>query len=164
MNKARMILKIDQMICKLYNMILWLYSIETTSLLFLDRQEEFKLRWQFLLWIETVRKVYPSNSTIGVNSDSQGFDVVTSIGPTRKVRKIELYLIPSLIQSHRHSTYKWFDSGGRLIIRSSKSASYILIIKYLHLKGKIFLELYENMLTFLIIMTRNGSLIPNVSL
>jgi hypothetical protein len=51
-----------------------------------------------------------------------------------------------------------------LIVRGSESSADIFVIEDLDLEGEIFLELNEEECTFLMIMTRKGSFIPNVSL
>ena len=55
------------------------------SLLLLDREEEFELGGQLLLAVETVRKVYSSYSTIGVDCHPQGLDVVAAVCPPGEV-------------------------------------------------------------------------------
>ena len=44
-------------------------------------------------------------------SHSQRFYVVASVGAPREIRKVKLDLIPSLIQTHRHSTNERLDSN-----------------------------------------------------
>lgn len=51
-----------------------------------------------------------------MNGDSKGLNVIASIGSSGEIRKIELNLIPTLIESHWHSTDEWFDSSSRLVI------------------------------------------------
>jgi hypothetical protein len=91
------------------------------------------------------------------------------------------YLIPSIIQSHRHRTNKWFYSSRWLVIRCSKSSPNIFIIQHLaykkhhfHFHCKILKkkENYDWMHTwtsklkyffiFLTIITKNGSFMPRV--
>ena len=67
------------------------------SLLLLDREEEFELGGQLLLAVETVRKVYSSYSTIGVDGHPQGLDVVAAVCPPGEVWKVELDLVPALV-------------------------------------------------------------------
>jgi hypothetical protein len=71
-------------------------------------------------------------------------------------------LIPALIQTHRHGADEGFDSSGGLIVGGPESSADILVIKDLYFEGKIFLELNLRCITFLMIMTRKGSLIPRV--
>lgn len=95
---------------------------------------------------------------------SKGLYVVAPIGSPREVREVELNLIPALIQSHGHSADEWLDPGGGLVVAGPESPPDILIVQDLHLESKILFELrYQLILTFLMIMTRKGSLIPSVS-
>jgi len=134
------------------------------SLLLLNRQEELELRWKFLLGVKSVRKVYSTNTTIGMNCHTQSFYIVATVSPTGEIRQIELNLIPSLIQPHWHGADKWFNPCGWLIIGGTETSSNVLIIKNLHLKSEVFFKLDVMMVTFLMIITRKGSLMPNVSL
>ena len=99
-----------------------------------------------------------------MDGHSQCFDVVASIGPSSEIWQVELNLVPPLIQPHRHSADEGLNTGGWLIIAGSKSPSDILVVKNLHLKGKVLLQLHVIASTFLMIMTRKGSLIPKVYL
>ena len=71
-------------------------------------------------------------------------------------------MVPTLIQPHRHCADKWFDAGCRLVVGGSEPSANILIIEDLNFEGEIFFELNGEEGTFLMIMTRKGSLIPNV--
>lgn len=55
------------------------------SLLLLDWEEELELWWEFFLAVEPVREVNPADSTIGVDGDSQSFNVVGAVCPTSEV-------------------------------------------------------------------------------
>ena len=67
-------------------------------------------------------------------------------------------------QSHGHGTYKGFYSCCGLIVAGPEATPYILIIKDLHLKSEVFFQLNEGGVTFLMIMTRKGSLMARVFL
>ena len=69
--------------------------------------------------------------------DAQGLDVIGSVGSSSEVRKVELDLVPTLIEPHRHRTYERFNSGCSLVIRRSKSSPDILVVEHLHLKSEI---------------------------
>ena len=73
----------------IYNTI-WL-----VSLLFLDGKEEFEFWWKLFFTVEPIRKVYSSNSTIRMDLDSQGLNVVGTIGSSCEIGQVELDLIPS---------------------------------------------------------------------
>ncbi len=98
-----------------------------------------------------------------MNRHPQCLDIVASVSPSSKVRKVKLNLVPTLIQPHRHSANKRLYSCCRLVIRSSESSANVLIVKHLHFEGKIFFKLHDWLGTFLMIMTRKGSLMPSVS-
>ena len=132
-------------------------------MLLLDRQEQFELWGQLLLRIETVWEINPSYSAVGVNCDSKSFNIVAAIGPSCEVWQVELNLVPSFIKPHGHSTNKRLYSCCRLVIRCSESPPNVLVIKNLNFKGEVLFELNEWRGTFLMIMTRKGSLIPRVS-
>ena len=72
-------------------------------------------------------------------------------------------MIPSFVQSHGHCTDEGFDPRGGLIVRGSEAAADVLVVEYLDLECEVFLELGEGKCTFLMIMTRKGSLMPRVS-
>jgi hypothetical protein len=98
-----------------------------------------------------------------MDSHSQRFDVVATVSSAGEIRQIELDLVPSLIQPHGHGADKGLDSSSRLIVAGSKSSADVLVVKDLDFKGEVFLELSKGRGTFLMIMTRKGSLMPRVS-
>ena len=63
-----------------------------------------------------------------MDSHSQCLNVVASVGPTSKVRQVELNLVPSLVQPHGHSADKGLDSGGRLVVGCPEPPPYILVV------------------------------------
>jgi hypothetical protein len=71
-------------------------------------------------------------------------------------------LIPSLIESHGHGADEGLDPRGGLIIGGPESPAHVLIVEDLHFEGEVLLELNDSKLTFLMIMTRKGSLMPRV--
>ena len=66
--------------------------------MFLDWQEELKLWREFFFAVKSVRKVNSADSTIGVDGDSQSFNIIRAICPTSKVRQIELDLVPTWVK------------------------------------------------------------------
>lgn len=144
--------------------VVYKWNIPSLSLLFLNGKKELELRRKLLFTIEPVREIDSSDTAVGVDSHTQSFNIITTISPPCKIRKIELNLIPALIKPHRHCADERFHSGCRLIVRCPKSSAHIFVIEYLYLESKILLELNRRWITFLIIMTRKGSLMPNVSL
>lgn len=99
-----------------------------------------------------------------MDGNPQRLDIVTPVSPTGEVREIELDLVPSLIKAHGHCANEGLHSCSRLVVAGPKPSADIFVIEYLHLEGEVFLELHVIEGTFLIIMTRKGSLIPRVSL
>jgi hypothetical protein len=99
-----------------------------------------------------------------VDGHSQRLYIVTAVCSPGKVGKIELDLIPALIQSHWHCADEWLYTGCRLVVRCSESSAYVFIVEDLHLEGEILFELNLRWGTFLMIMTRKGNLMPSVSL
>ena len=98
-----------------------------------------------------------------MDSHSESLNVVATIGPSREIRQVELNLVPTLIQSHGHSTNKRLYTSCWLIVRCAESPANVLIIKNLNFEGEVLFKLNEWEHTFLMIMTRKGSLIPSVS-
>ena len=101
----------------------------------------------------------------------QSLDVVRSVRSSREIRQVKLDLVPSLVESHGHGADEGLYTGGTLVVRSSESSAHALVVKDLHFEGEIFLQLFARntvvshcgaALTFLIIMTRKGSLIARV--
>lgn len=108
-----------------------------------------------------------------MNLNPQSFDIISSIRSSCKIGKIKLNLIPSLVQSHWHCANEWLHSCCWLVIGRPKSSSHIFVVKDHDFESEIFSKLrkYEwdyihdvmmYFLTFLMIMTRKGNLIPKV--
>ena len=93
----------------------------------------------------------------------QGLNVIAAIGPASEIRQVELNLVPSLIKPHGHSTDEGLDSGSGLVVGCPEPPANVLVVKNLHFEGEVLLELSGVAFTFLMIMTRKGSLIPSVS-
>ena len=98
-----------------------------------------------------------------MDSHSECFYVVATVGSSCEVREVELYLIPAFVEPHRHGTDEGFDPGGGLVVGCSEASAYVFVIENLNFKGEVFFELGEGGGTFLMIMTRKGSLMPSVS-
>lgn len=96
--------------------------------------------------------------------DPECLYIVATISPSSEIRQVKLNLVPPLIQPHRHRADEWFHTRSRLVVWGSEPSPYVLIVQYLHFESKIFFELNEYAGTFLMIMTRKGSLMPSVSL
>lgn len=98
-----------------------------------------------------------------MNSHAKSLYIVASVSSSCEIWQVELNLIPALVESHRHCADEWLHSCCRLIIWGSKSSSDIFVVQNLHFESEIFLELNEEICTFLMIITRKGSLMPRVS-
>lgn len=142
----------------------------TTSLLFLDRQKQLKFWWQLLLTVKPIRKVDPPDSAIRVNGHPESLNVVRAVSPSSKVWQVELNLVPTcfshkctFVQPHRHRANERFHSSCRLVVRGSKPSADVFVVQHLDFKSEIFFQLrLKRNLTFLMIMTRKGNLMPKV--
>ena len=97
-----------------------------------------------ILSVKSIREVNSSNSAVGVDLNSEGFYVVGTVSSSGEIRQVELNLIPSLIQSHRHGANEGLDSGGGLVVGSSESSSHALVIQDLHLDGEVLLQVLDD--------------------
>ena len=43
--------------------------------------------------------------------NSQGLNVVGTVGTTGEIGEVELNLIPSLVETHGHRAYEWLNTG-----------------------------------------------------
>ena len=125
---------------------------------------EKQRRGKILLAVEPVGEVDPADPAVGVDGDPQRFDVVAAVGPPREVREVELDLVPALVEAHGHGADEGLDARGGLVVAGAEPPPDVLVVEHLHLEGEVFLELRGAGRTFLMIMTRKGSLIPKVSL
>ena len=75
-------------------------------------QEEFELGRELVFGVKSIGEVDSSNSAVSVDLDSEGLNVVGTISSSGEIGQVELNLIPSFIESHRHGTNEWLDSGG----------------------------------------------------
>ena len=105
-------------------------------------QEKLELRGQLVLGVETVREVNSSNSAVGVDLNSEGLDVVGAVSSTREVGKVELNLVPALVQPHGHGADEWLHSCRTLVVGSSESSAHILVVQDLNLESEVFFQLF----------------------
>jgi hypothetical protein len=82
------------------------------SLLLLDGQEQLELWRKFLLAVESIGEVYYAYYAVGVDGNPQGLYIIASVCPAGEVRQVELYLVPTLVQTHGHGADKRFNAGG----------------------------------------------------
>ena len=82
------------------------------------------------------------NSSLNLNRSCnlpECLDVVSTVGSSCEIGQVKLNLVPSFIESHRHSADEWLYTRCTLIVRSSESPAHALVVKDLHLEGEIFL-------------------------
>jgi len=114
-------------------------------LVLLNRQKQLEFRGQLILRIQAIREIDPSDSAICVNLHSQCLHIICSVCSPRKIRQIELDLIPSIIQSHRHRTNKWLHPRRRLVIGGTEPSPHSLVVLHLNLECKVLLHvLYDH--------------------
>lgn len=76
--------------------------------------------------------------------NSQCFDVVCTIGASSEIGQVKLNLIPTIIESHRHSTDEWLDTSRALVVAGAESAAHVLVVEYLHLECEVLLQILDN--------------------
>jgi len=76
--------------------------------------------------------------------NAERLDVVCSVGAACEIRQIELDLVPSIIQSHRHRTDERLHPRRRLVVARSETPLDILIVQYLNLKCEVLLQILDD--------------------
>ena len=99
-----------------------------------------------------------------MDGNPESFYVVAAVCPASEIGQVKLDLVPALVQPHGHSTDEGLDPGGRLVVGGPEASPYVFVVEDLHFEGEVFFELGGGKRTFLMIMTRKGSLIPRVYL
>jgi len=112
--------------------------------LVLDGEVQLELCRQLIFRVEAVGEVHPTDSAVGVDLDSEGLNVVGSIGTSGKVRQVELDLVPSIIQSHGHGADEGLHSCCALVVAGSEPPPHILVIQNLNFKCEIFLQVLDD--------------------
>jgi len=79
--------------------------------LFLDREEKLELGGELIFGIQSVREVDTADSTVGMDLDAKGLDVVCAVCAPREVRQVELNLVPAFVEPHRHCTDEGLHSS-----------------------------------------------------
>lgn len=80
----------------------------------------------FTIFLNKLKSI--SNIYLKAYLYSEGFNVICSIGSPGEIWQVELNLIPTIIKSHGHSTYKWFYSSCTLVVASSEPSSNIFVV------------------------------------
>ena len=107
-------------------------------------EEEFELRGQFVLGVQSVGEVNSSNSAVGMDLDSEGLNVVCSVGSASEVGEVELDLVPALVQPHGHRADEGLHTGRALVVGSSESSADVLVVQHLHFEREVFFQLNLN--------------------
>eukprot|EP01139_Manchomonas_bermudensis_P020767 Amastigsp_a679711_122.p3 type:complete len:132 gc:universal Amastigsp_a679711_122:548-943(+) len=68
------------------------------------------------LAVEAIGEVDATDAAVCVNLDPERFDVVGAVGAARKVREIELDLVPALVELHGHRANERLDAGRGLVV------------------------------------------------
>mmetsp|Transcript_81599 Transcript_81599/g.229741 ORF Transcript_81599/g.229741 Transcript_81599/m.229741 type:complete len:239 (+) Transcript_81599:241-957(+) len=109
-----------------------------------NRQEELELRRQLLFAVETVREVDAADAAVRMQLHPQGLDVVRAVSAARKVGQVELYLVPALIQAHRHRADEGLHARGALVVRGAEAAAHLLVIQHGDLESEVLLQVLDN--------------------
>ena len=75
---------------------------------------------------------------------TQGLDIVGAVGSAGEIRQVELDLVPSLVETHRHRADEGLHTGGALIVARTESTSDILVVEDLDFEGEIFLKVLDD--------------------
>jgi hypothetical protein len=111
--------------------------------LFLTWDEKLELQRKILFGVQSIAKVYSSDSAVGMDGQSQGLDVVASVGSSCKIGKIELDLVPSFIEFHGHGADEGLDFGVRLVVGGSESPFDSFVVQDLDLEAELFFEIFD---------------------
>ena len=117
-----------------------------------------------MAWIYTLNK-----SQLGVDFLPKSLNIVGTVGTSSEIGQVKLNLIPAFVKSHGHRANERFYPCCALIVGGAESSTHILIVKDLNFESEVLLQLQvvsnqRALLTFLMIMTRNGSLMASVFL
>ena len=61
-----------------------------------------------------------------------------------EVRQVELYLVPALVQSHRHRADERLHPGGGLVVAGSEPSPHVLVVQDLDLECEVLLHVLDN--------------------
>jgi len=110
----------------------------------LNGEIKFEFRRKLVFGVKTIGKVDAANPTVSVDLNSERLDVVGAVCSPREVGKIELDLIPAVVESHRHRANERLHPRRRLIIARPEPTSYVFVVQHLHFKGEIFLQIFDD--------------------
>jgi len=109
-----------------------------------DGQEELELGWQLVLRVQPVGEVDSTDTAVGVDLNSEGLNVVGTVGSTSEIGQVELDLVPALVESHGHGADEGLDTRGGLVVGGSESATHVLVIEDLHLESEVLLQVLDD--------------------
>jgi len=112
--------------------------------LVLHGEIEFEFRRKLVFGVKTIGEIHAANPTVGVDLDSERFDVVGAVGSPREIGEIELNLIPAVVESHGHGANEGLHSRRRLIIARPKSTPHVLVIQHLNFESEVFLQVLDD--------------------
>jgi len=79
-----------------------------------------------------------------MNLHPQRLDVICAVRPFCQISKVQLDVVPAIVEFQRHRADIWLHPCDRLKIWCSKSTSDILVIQNLDLKREVFLKIFHN--------------------
>ena len=91
-------------------------------------EEKFELWGELVFGVQAVGEVNSTDSAVSVNLDSEGFDVVGTVGTSGEIGQVKLNLVPALVESHGHSANERLDTGSRLVVGGSEPTANVLVI------------------------------------
>jgi len=116
----------------------------SSRFLVLYGEVQLELCRQFVFRVEAVREVDSADSAVGMDLDSEGLDVVGTVSTAGEVRKVELDLVPAVVQSHGHGADEGLDSRRALVVAGSEAPPHILVIQNLNFKCEVFLQVLDD--------------------
>jgi len=109
-----------------------------------DGQEKLELWGELVLGVQAVREVDSADAAVSVDLDSEGLDVVGTVGTAGEVRQVELNLIPALVESHGHGADEGLDAGCALVVGGAEATAHVLVVQDLHLEGEVLLQVLDD--------------------
>mmetsp|Transcript_1197 Transcript_1197/g.3493 ORF Transcript_1197/g.3493 Transcript_1197/m.3493 type:complete len:203 (+) Transcript_1197:241-849(+) len=109
-----------------------------------NRQEELELRRQLLFAVETVREVDAADAAVRMQLHPQGLDVVRTVGAAGEVRQVELDLVPTLVQTHRHGADEGLHARGTLVVGGPETAAHLLVVEHGDLEREVLLQVLDD--------------------
>lgn len=80
----------------------------------LDWKVELELRRQLLLRVEAVREVDSAEPAVRMNLHPQRLDVICAVRPFCQISKVQLDVVPAIVEFQRHRADIWLHPCDRL--------------------------------------------------